>query len=71
MGLPHLGHDLSDGLTELPHSLQISLFSTGQPQLGQVEALSETSCPHSLHFISAITINNLRNRHTSFHPYKL
>ena len=28
--------------------------STGQPQFGQIEALSEISFPHSVHLISAI-----------------
>jgi hypothetical protein len=32
-----------------------ALFVKGHPQLGQVEALSETSCPHSEHLISAIS----------------
>ena len=55
-GLPQLGHVLSVLLMVAPHSLQRSPFSMGHPQLGQVEALSETSCPHSEHFIKAISL---------------
>jgi len=40
----------------LPHLGHLIAVSIGQPQFGQVLALSDTSFPHSLHLIKAIII---------------
>ena len=45
---------MSQGMPQQFGQGMMPMGDFGQPQFGHIEALSETSCPHSLHLISAI-----------------